>query len=257
MGDNLSLDHAISAVRAALAAAHDLRQLNVRRTAAPDTYITVTHCPDPAANHNRADQHAAYTATLQEAGWDQPLNLGPLVLIPGIPPSDTAPDTYTAAWATTLDGHTDPVDAAYEARGQQHDYELTEAVWTVTDATGRPHVIITDDNPEPEHTGHVEPHIPAYGHAHIADLLVGAGVTLPLTILAVIADARSSWQDDLGGKAAASQYRHCAHHLRQAAEALDRGEHSTDEEERDAANALASVYIEAAATHAREANLTI
>ncbi|MEU1076534.1 MULTISPECIES: hypothetical protein [unclassified Streptomyces] len=91
----------------------------------------------------------------------------------------------------------------------------------------------------------------------IADLLVGAGVTLPLTILAVIADARSCWQDDLGGKAAASQYRHCAHHLRQAAEALVRGGHSTDEEKRDAANALASAYIEAAATHAREADLTI
>ncbi|MFH0245955.1 hypothetical protein ACGRHY_26870 [Streptomyces sp. HK10] len=91
----------------------------------------------------------------------------------------------------------------------------------------------------------------------IADLLVGAGVTLPLDILAAIADARSSWQDDLGGKAAASQYRHCAHHLRQAAEALDRAEHSTDEEERDAAAALASAYVEAAATHAREADLTI
>ncbi|MYS33489.1 hypothetical protein K388_05819 [Streptomyces sp. KhCrAH-43] len=91
----------------------------------------------------------------------------------------------------------------------------------------------------------------------IADLLVGAGVTLPLDTLAVIADARSSWQDDLGGKAAASQYRHCAHHLRQAAGLLARSKHSTDEEERDAAAALASAYIEAAATHAREADLTI
>ncbi|WP_435057987.1 hypothetical protein [Streptomyces sp. bgisy060] len=91
----------------------------------------------------------------------------------------------------------------------------------------------------------------------IADLLVGAGVTLPLDTLAVIADARSSWQDGLGGKAAASQYRHCAHHLRQAAGLLARSKHSADEEERDAAVALASAYIEAAATHAREADLTI
>lgn len=97
MGDNLSLDHAIAAVRAALAAEHDLRQLNVRRTADPDTYITVTHRPSQAANLNQEDQHAAYTATLQDAGWDQALNLGPLVLIPGIPPSDTEPGTYTAA----------------------------------------------------------------------------------------------------------------------------------------------------------------
>jgi hypothetical protein len=170
MGDNHSLDHAIAAVRAALATAHDLRRLDVRRTADPDTYITVTHCPDPAANHNQADQHAAYTATLHEAGWDQALSLGPLVLIPGIPPSDTAPDTYTAAWATTLDGLPDPVDAAYEARGQQHDYELTEAVFTVTDATGRPHVIITDDDlePEPEHAGRIETRISAYSHAPTA-----------------------------------------------------------------------------------------
>ncbi|MCX4826346.1 hypothetical protein OG883_42660 [Streptomyces sp. NBC_01142] len=90
----------------------------------------------------------------------------------------------------------------------------------------------------------------------IADLLVGAGVTLPLNILAVIADARASWQDDLGGKAAASQYRHCAHHLRQAAETIDRGEDATDEEQ-DATAAMASAYVEAAATHAREADLTI
>ncbi|MFI5864766.1 hypothetical protein [Streptomyces sp. NPDC051546] len=170
MSDSPSSDHAIAAVRAALANVHNLRQLDVQRTADPDTYITVTHCPDPPAN--QADQHAAYTATLHEAGWDQALNLGTLVLIPGIPPSDTAPDSYTATWATTLDDLADPVDAAFEARGQQHDYELTEAVWTVTDATGRPHVIITDDNleyePEPDHTGRVEPRMPSYGHAHTA-----------------------------------------------------------------------------------------
>jgi hypothetical protein len=99
--------------------------------------------------------------------------------------------------------------------------------------------------------------LPSVQAREIADLLVGAGVTLPLDTLAVIADARSSWQDDLGGKAAASQYRHCAHHLRQAAGVLARSEHSTDEEERDAAAALANAYVEAAATHAREADLTI
>ncbi|MEU7031631.1 hypothetical protein AB0A60_33655 [Streptomyces sp. NPDC046275] len=119
----------------------------------------------------------------------------------------------------------------------------------------------------PAHPAGKQPHTDGVAHTHrgptssqvweIADLLVGAGVTLPLDILAVIADARSSWQNDLGGKAAASQYRHCAHHLRQAAGALDRSEHSTDEEERDAAAALASAYVEAAATHAREADLTI
>ncbi|MFI5864767.1 hypothetical protein [Streptomyces sp. NPDC051546] len=119
----------------------------------------------------------------------------------------------------------------------------------------------------PVRPGGTQPHTDGAADTHrgptssqlweIADLLVAAGVTLPLEILAAIADARSSWQDDLGGKAAASQYRQCAHHLLQAAEALDRSKHSTDEEERDAAAALASAYVEAAATHAREADLTI
>lgn len=89
----------------------------------------------------------------------------------------------------------------------------------------------------------------------IADLLVGAGITLPLDVLAIVADARATWQDDKGGKSAASQYRQCAHHLRQAVSTLDRAENSTDEEHADAAD-MASAYVEAAATHAREAHLT-
>ncbi|MCX4681650.1 hypothetical protein OG413_41350 [Streptomyces sp. NBC_01433] len=89
----------------------------------------------------------------------------------------------------------------------------------------------------------------------IADLLVGGGLTLPLDVLAPIADARAAMQDDKGGKSAASQYRHCAHHLRQAAETLDRAEDTTAEE-RTATAELASAYIEGAATHAREADLS-
>ncbi|MCQ1580391.1 hypothetical protein [Streptomyces parvus] len=89
----------------------------------------------------------------------------------------------------------------------------------------------------------------------IADLLVGEGLILPLNVLAIIADARATWQDDKGGKSAASQYRHCAHHLRQAANTLDRTEDTTDEE-RAATADMASAYIEAATIHAREADLT-
>lgn len=89
----------------------------------------------------------------------------------------------------------------------------------------------------------------------IADLLVGEGITVPLDVLAIIADARATRQDDKGGKSAASQYRQCAHHLRQAATTLDRAENTTDEEHADAAD-MASAYVEAAATHAREAHLT-
>lgn len=89
----------------------------------------------------------------------------------------------------------------------------------------------------------------------IADLLVGAGITLPLNVLAIVADARATWQDDKGAKSAASQYRQCAHHLRQAATTLDRAANTTDEEQADTAD-MASAYVEAAATHAREAHLT-
>ncbi|MFD7866983.1 hypothetical protein [Streptomyces sp. NPDC059783] len=89
----------------------------------------------------------------------------------------------------------------------------------------------------------------------IADLLVGKRLTLPLNVLAIIADAHATWQDDKGGKSAASQYRHCAHHLRQAADTLDRTTDTTDEE-RAATVDMASTYIEAATIHAREANLT-
>ncbi|MGC5263907.1 hypothetical protein ACPXCO_23090 [Streptomyces cyaneofuscatus] len=89
----------------------------------------------------------------------------------------------------------------------------------------------------------------------IADLLVGDGLTLPLNVLAIIADARAAWQDDKGGKSAASQYRHCAHHLRQAADTIARADDTTDEE-RAATADMASAYVEAAATHAREAALS-
>jgi hypothetical protein len=129
MGDNLPLDRAIAAVREALATAHDLSQVRISRTTDPDIYVTVTHHPGPAAEDDQDDQHPAYTRTLQEAGWEQALNLGPLVLIPNVPPADTAPGTHTAAWSATIDDVSDPVDAAFEARELQHDSEVTEATW--------------------------------------------------------------------------------------------------------------------------------
>ncbi|MFI6278003.1 hypothetical protein [Streptomyces sp. NPDC050988] len=167
MGDSLPLDHALAAVREALATAYDLSLLHIRRTTDPDTYITVTHRPDPTGDRDQQVQHSAYAETLQEAGWEQALNLGALVLIPSIPPADTAPGTHTAIWSVTVDDVPDLVDAAYEARALQHDSEITEAVWTVTDATGRRHVIITDDDlaNEPEHDGCIEPHMTADGYA--------------------------------------------------------------------------------------------
>ncbi|MFI6278006.1 hypothetical protein [Streptomyces sp. NPDC050988] len=101
-----------------------------------------------------------------------------------------------------------------------------------------------------------EPHGPTSAQVwEIADLLVGHGLTLPLDVLAIIAAARATWQDDKGGKSAASQYRQCAHHLRQAVATLEGADDTTDEE-RAASADLASAYVEAAATHAREASLS-
>lgn len=167
MDDNQPLDHALAAIREALATAHDLSQLHIRRTTDPDTYITVTHRSGPTGKSDQDDQHSAYAATLQEAGWEQASNLGPLVVITNIPPADTAPGTHTATWSASVDDVPDPVDAAYEARALHHDSEITEAVWTVIDATGRRHVIITDDElaNEPEHDGCIEPHLTADGYA--------------------------------------------------------------------------------------------
>ncbi|MGP3953466.1 hypothetical protein [Streptomyces sp. 7N604] len=84
---------------------------------------------------------------------------------------------------------------------------------------------------------------------------MGEGVTLPLEVLATVADLRAETQDAHGGKSAASQYRQCAHHLRQAAQTLARADDDTGEE-RAATADMAGAYVEAAATHAREADLT-
>lgn len=89
----------------------------------------------------------------------------------------------------------------------------------------------------------------------IAALLIGEGQALTLDVLAIVADARATWQDDRGAKSAASQYRQCAHHLRQAATTLARADDTTDEE-RAATADQANAYVEAAAIHAREADLT-
>lgn len=163
MGDNLTLDLAHAAVREALATAHDLSQLRIHRITDPETYITVTHRPDLTGERDQDDQHSAYAATLQEAGWEQAVNLGALVSIPSVPPAGTAPGTHTATWSATVDDVPDPVDAAFEARAMQHDSGLTEAVWTITDATGRLHIIITEDllGPEPEDDGRIESHLTA------------------------------------------------------------------------------------------------
>lgn len=106
--------------------------------------------------------------------------------------------------------------------------------------------------PFASHTGHgaTPTHV-----REIAELLVGEALTVPLDVLVIVAAARAAWQDNKGGKSAASQYRQCAHHLLQAATTLGRADDTT-EEERAATADMARAYVEAAATHAREADLT-
>lgn len=98
---------------------------------------------------------------------------------------------------------------------------------------------------------HHDPTTPRLGE--IAALLVGEDLALPLETLATVADARAARQDDKGGKAAASQYRHCAHHLRQAAQTCAHADDDTAEDQAATAD-LTRAYLEAALTHAREAS---
>ncbi|MFD4247308.1 hypothetical protein ACFWP3_37830 [Streptomyces sp. NPDC058525] len=89
----------------------------------------------------------------------------------------------------------------------------------------------------------------------LAELLVGDLLDLPPEVLAAVADARADRQEEKGGKAAATQYRHCAHHLRQASRTLTQRDVDTHED-RAATTDLAAAYVEAAHTHAQEASIT-
>lgn len=88
----------------------------------------------------------------------------------------------------------------------------------------------------------------------LAKLLVGDPLDLSPEVLATVADARADRQEEKGGKAAATQYRRCAHHLRQASHTLAQQE--VDAAENRATTDLAAAHVEAAHTHAQEASIT-
>ncbi|WP_372412791.1 hypothetical protein [Streptomyces luteireticuli] len=98
----------------------------------------------PDAWDQEEEQHAAYTATLRKAGWCNTLDLGRLVLVPGVPTTSShAP--FTATWSIAIDDASSPQQAAEHARERQIDTGITEALWEVRDAVGRTHTVFTAD----------------------------------------------------------------------------------------------------------------
>ncbi|MGW1976464.1 hypothetical protein [Streptomyces sp. NPDC001889] len=136
-----------TAVERALAAGgHDVGELLVRRPAADADHLVV--CFNPYSSDNWSEEeahHAAYAATLRNAGWAGALDLGRLVLVPSVPVTETG-GSYTVTWQTTVTDAPGVDEAAAQAREQQLDPEITEAYWTVTDPLGRAHTVATFDS---------------------------------------------------------------------------------------------------------------
>jgi hypothetical protein len=132
-------DPAVSAVRAALdAAGHELSELRVFRPDLGAEHLVVRYNPLSSDTWElEEDQNAAYSKTLRRAGWESAVDLGTLVFIPDVPAPATAPRTFVAAWRIAIDNVDDPQQAAEEARGRQLNSDVTESLWTVTDAVGR------------------------------------------------------------------------------------------------------------------------
>lgn len=129
-------------------AGHDLAEVLVERVApeGQSHYIVVRYNPlnsDDFAHEETTT--TSYTGTLQTAGWQAALDLGSLVLIPGIPPQDTAPDSFIATWSIAVECAVDGQGAADQARERQLDAAVTEALWEVTDAAGRTTQVLTQD----------------------------------------------------------------------------------------------------------------
>ncbi|MFI1189660.1 hypothetical protein [Streptomyces californicus] len=142
-------DPAITALRIALEqAGHDLAEVLVERVELVDQlhYVIVRYNPFDAENFKREEEMStSYRDSLHQAGWQGALDLGSLVLVPNIPPRDTAPDSYIASWSIAIDGAVNNQGAADQARERQLDTGITEALWDVTDAAGRSTQILTQD----------------------------------------------------------------------------------------------------------------
>ncbi|MET8605551.1 MULTISPECIES: hypothetical protein [Streptomyces] len=144
-----SADPAITALRIALEqAGHDLAEVLVKRVEMEDQphHVVVRYNPLDAEDFKQEEEmSSSYCETLQQAGWQRALDLGSLVLVPNIPPRDTAPDSYIASWSIAVDCAVDHQGAADQARERQIDTGITEALWEVTDAAGRSTQVLTQD----------------------------------------------------------------------------------------------------------------
>ncbi|GLF98052.1 hypothetical protein [Streptomyces yaizuensis] len=142
-------DPAITAIRITLElAGHDLTEILLSRVAQEhgSPYLTVRYNPDDSEDFRRKEKvTAAYARALQDAGWHGALDMGALVLIPGVPPQDTAADSFVAAWSIGVEYAIEAQGAADQARERQLDAGITEALWEVTDAAGRIKQVLTQD----------------------------------------------------------------------------------------------------------------
>ncbi|WP_274036282.1 hypothetical protein [Streptomyces sp. MMBL 11-1] len=144
-----SADPAVTALRIALEqAGHDLAEVLFQRVELENQshYVVVRYNPLDAEKFKREEEMStSYSETLQQAGWQAALDLGSLVLVPNIPPRDTAPDSYIASWSISIDCAINDQGAADQARERQLDTGITEALWDVTDAAGRSTQVLTQD----------------------------------------------------------------------------------------------------------------
>jgi CTP:molybdopterin cytidylyltransferase MocA len=143
-------DPAVSAVRAALdAAGHELSEITVARPDHGAGHLIVRYNPLSSDTWDLEEEYNAGLAkTLRRAGWERAADLGALVFLPDVPPATSAPTAFVATWRIAIDNVPDAQQAADEARGRQLDPDITESLWTVTDAVGRTRTVHCFD-PDP------------------------------------------------------------------------------------------------------------
>ncbi|MFD7621895.1 hypothetical protein [Streptomyces sp. NPDC059802] len=140
-------DPAVSAVRAALdSAGHELAEILIARPEPAADHIIVRYNPLSSDTWDlEEEQNTMFAKTLRRAGWESALDLGALVLLPDVPSPTTAPEAFVATWRIEIDDVNDAQQAAEEARGRQLNTDVTESLWTVTDAVGRTRTVLCTD----------------------------------------------------------------------------------------------------------------
>ncbi len=140
-------DLALTAIRTALHdAGHNQAEIQVARRHQGAEEVLVEFNPMSSANwESGPEQHAVYAKALEEAGWTA-IDLGNVVLLPGIP-FGAVPETFTSTWSMpSIDARTGD-EAVKEAREVQIDPSITESLWRVTDHVGR-HALVHCMDPD-------------------------------------------------------------------------------------------------------------